>query len=369
MTESDPGAADRTSATRASVAVAVAVVAVIAALVVLATHESPPAAVSDNAFEMPTTTEPVEPESSAPPHIARWQIDAAEVYGRTFAAFTSPTESMQFDSGTLAVIDAGDVLVAAVGLPNPRTYLLDDAEVVGIDAADGAVRWSVSTDGGLDRCAEAPVRGEIVCLEPYSDDPALVAIDPRDGTTRRIPIPAGWSPYAISTDGTSFYVLEGNPEDGESVLHGGDVDSLVNAWSLPVPAFSPYEGLEGTLIHLDGGRGVVTLGGEATFFDPRTGTPIDGLELSSPSTVVDAVSGVEVWRLDEPSGVETTVGNTVFSLKESSVVASTADTGDEQWAWSVPTDAEGLPASGTIIPVGSAVYFVSSTFLVQLVAS
>ncbi|WP_338891923.1 PQQ-binding-like beta-propeller repeat protein [Rhodococcus sovatensis] len=368
MTDSEPRGYGRAGTVRAGVAVAVAVVAVAAAVIVLVTHQRPTAEPSDAASavsspqQAATTTE----VSSAPEHDPRWQIDSAEVYGRDFAAFVAPTTSLQFDSGTNAVIDAGDVLVAAVGLPNPRTYLLDDARLVGIAASDGAVLWSVSPDGGLNSCAGTPVRGEILCLDSYSNSPAFVAIGVRDGAVRRVPIPTGWFPYAIESDDTSIYVLEGNPEDSESNLHGGDVDALAAAWSLPITAFAPYEGLDETMIHIDGGYGVVTLGGEAAFFEPRTGAAIDGLELRSDTSVVDTEMGKEVWHLQEPFAGSTTVGETVYTSTGSSVIASAADTGDDKWVWPVPTDASGSTVSGSIVGTEFGVYFLSSAFVVQL---
>lgn len=276
--------------------------------------------------------------------------------------------SLQFDSGTSDLIDAGETLITAVGLPNPRTYLNDDVKIVGIDATTGALRWSTPTDIGVDTCAATPIGQEIICVDPYSDPPAFLALDVRDGATRRIPVPAEWFPYAIATDGTSLFVLEGNPEDSASVLHGGNVDSLAEAWSLPVTSFALYEDLEGTMIQVDAGRGAVTLGGEITFFDPVTGKSVDGLELRSETTVIDTTTGDEVWRLDGPPGTETTIGDTVYTLTDSSVVASGAGTGGEQWEWALPTDSDGFPAYGSIVEAGTGVYFVSPQSIVCLAA-
>lgn len=368
MTRREQDASTRASAARAGVAVAVAVAAVAAATTVLITHENRTAASPDNGIEVTAPPDSLMDDPSAPTHDARWQLDAADVVGREFAAFVSPTESLQFDSGVPEVIDAGGTVVAAVGLPNPRTYMLDQARLVGIDASDGTARWSVAPEGGLDSCADDLVRGEIVCLDPYSDDPGFVAIDVRDGATRRIPMPEGWFPYAIAADDDRLFVLEGNPEDSESVLHGGDLDALDRAWSFPVDAFAPWEGVEGTLIHVADGRGVVTLGGEARFFDPLTGEPVDGLELQASGTVVDTAAGNEVWQLDEPGDTEMNVDGTVYTVTGPSVLASKAGTGEKLWAWNVPTGSDGFPVSGSIQAVGAAMYFVSSSALIQLVA-
>lgn len=368
MTRREQDASTPASAVRAGVAVAIAVVSVSAAAAVLVTHENRTAASPDGGSEVTTSPDPLISDPSVPAHNARWQLDAADVFGRTFTAFVSPTESLQFDSGVSEVIDAGGTVVAAVGLPNPRTYMLDQARLVGIDASDGTVRWSVAPEGGLDSCADKPIRGEIICFDPYSDDPGFVAIDVRDGAIRRVPIPTGWFPYAIAADDDRLFVLEGNPEDSESVLHGGDLDALDRAWSFPVDAFAPWEGVEGTLIHVADGRGVVTLGGEARFFDPLTGEPVDGLELQASGTVVDTAAGNEVWQLDEPGDTEMNVDGTVYTVTGPSVLASKAGTGEKLWAWNVPTGSDGFPVSGSIQAVGAAMYFVSSSALIQLVA-
>ncbi len=368
MTGREQDASTRSSAVRAGVAVAVAVAAVAAATTVIITDENRTAASPDGGIEVTAPPDPLMDDPSAPTHDARWQLDAADVVGREFAAFVSPTESLQFDSGLPEVIDAGGTVVAAVGMPNPRTYMLDQARLVGIDASDGTVRWSVAPEGGLDSCADKPIRGEIICLDPYSDDPGFVAIDIRDGAIRRVPMPAGWFPYAIAADDDRLFVLEGNPEDSESVLHGGDLDALAGAWTFPVDAFAPWEGVEGTLIHVAEGLGVVTLGGEARFFDPSTGAPVDGLELEASGAVVDTATGNEVWQLDEPGDTENNVDGTVYTVTGPSVLASDPGTGETLWAWNVPTDADGFPVSGSIQAVGAAVYFVSSSVLTQLVA-
>lgn len=98
------------------------------------------------------------------------------------------------------------------------------------------------------------------------------------------------------------------------------------------------------LIHVSDGRGLVTLGGEATFFDPRTGTPLDGLELTSDTTVVDA-GGADVWTLRGPYASETTVGNTACSFEENALVATT-ESNDVRWRWPLPERSDGFTESG-----------------------
>ncbi|MDJ0396128.1 PQQ-binding-like beta-propeller repeat protein [Rhodococcus sp. G-MC3] len=360
--------ARRTDKSRTTLAVVVATVAVAAAVVAVTRVdvEPDPTVPGDDwtaAYSDPTPTTTQEPHG--PIHMSGWSVDAQSAYGREFAAFRSPAAGLMFDSGAYGVIDGGDVLISAVGLPNPRTYSLDSPKLVGLDEGDGEVRWSVSP-GGIDSCASRPVLGEVVCLDSYADVPALVAIDIEDGSVRRIPLPDGWFPFGIESDGDSVYVLEGNPEDGESVLHGGPVNALADAWSLPVPAFAPWEGVDGTLIHIDDDLGLVTLGGDAQFFDTRTGSAIADLELISETSVVDTESGEEVLQLIDPYATELTVGDTHFSQSEDSVTATDTETGDITWTWPLPTTTDGFTGSGTIIEATSGVYFLNSESIVQL---
>lgn len=360
--------AGRADKSRTTLAVVVATVAV-AAAVVAVTHvdvEADPMMPGDDgtaAYSDPTPS--ITQEPPGPTHVSGWSVDAQSAYGHSFASFRSPAAGLMFDSGAYGVIDGGDVLISAVGLPNPRNYSLDSPKLIGLDADDGEVRWSVSP-GGIDSCASRPVLGEVVCLDSYADVPALVAIGIEDGSVRRIPLPDGWFPFGIESDGDSVYVLEGNPEDRESILHGGNIDVLAEAWSLPVPAFAPREGVDGTLIHIDDDRGVITLGGDTQFFDTRTGSVIADLELVSGTSVVDAESGEEVWQLVDPYATELTVGETHYSQSADSVTATDTATGDLAWTWPLPTNTDDFTGSGTIFETTSGVYFLNSKSVVQL---
>ncbi|OZD05277.1 hypothetical protein CH275_11075 [Rhodococcus sp. 06-235-1A] len=353
------------STVRAGVAVAVAAVSVVAAVVVVSMQDVPAEQPLDVQAMTPTFSEETTTTQapSGPILDPTWQIDAETVYGRQFAAFRSPAADLQYDSSVTGVIDAGDVLVTAVGLPNPRSYSVDSIEFVAIDAEGGDVRWKKSP-GSVDECASVPVQGDIVCLDSYSDVPSIVSIGVDGGETRRTPIPEAWFPYAIESDGTSVYLLEGNPEDGESVLHGGSIDSLDRMWSRPIASLAGWDGVEGPLIHVSDGRGLVTLGGEATFFDPQTGAPIEGLELTSDSTVVDA-GGADVWTLRDPYASETTVGNTAYSFEENALVATT-ESDDVRWRWPLPERSDGFTESGSFVDTRSGVFFLGTDSMVRL---
>lgn len=353
--------------TRAGVAVAVAVVSVVAAVVVISMQEVPVEQPTDSQAMTPTFSEETitTPVPSGPVLDPSWQIDAEAVYGRQFAAFRSPAADLMFDSGATGAVDAGDVLITAIGLPNPRSYSVDAIEFVAVDAEDGDVRWKKSP-GSVDQCASEAIGNEIVCLDSYSDIPSIVRIGVDDGAVRRTPIPEAWFPYGIESDGESVFLLEGNPEDGESVLYGGSVDALDNMWSRPITSSAGWDGVEGPLIHVSDGRGLVTLGGEASFFDPRTGTPVEGLELTSDATVVDE-SGSQVWTLRDPYATETSVGNTVYSFEEDALVA-TADSHDVRWRWPLPERSDGFTESGSIIETRSGVFFLGTGSMVRLEA-
>ncbi len=349
---------------RAAAAVLVAVASIIAAVVVVSKQDVPVERPSDSEAMTPTFSEATTTEVPPGPVLEpTWQIDAETVYGRQFAAFRSPAADLAYDSSVAGVIDGGDVLVSAIGLPNPRSYSVDAIEFVAIDADDGSVRWKKSP-GSVDECASVPVRGEIVCLDSYSDVPSIVRIGVGDGEARRTPMPEAWFAYAVESDGSSVFVLEGNPEDGESVLHGGSIDALDRMWSRPITSFAGWDGVEGPLIHVSDGRGLVTLGGEATFFDPRTGTPLEGLELLPDATAV-AENGAEVWELRDPYATETSVGGTVYSFEEDALVATT-ESNDVRWRWPLPERSDGFTESGSIAETASGVFFLGTDSMVRL---
>ena len=354
----------------AAAAVMVAVVSVAAAAVVLVNVDVSVKPSMDDATtsafdEMPTFSEETETiEVPAGPALEpSSRIDAETVYGRQFAAFRSPTTSLTFDLGVTGVIDAGDVLVTAMGLPNPRSSSLDAVEFVALDADDGSVRWKASP-GTVDVCASVPVQGDIVCLDSYSDVQSLVTIGTNDGVVKRIPVPEDWYVYAIESDGTSVLLLEGSPEDGESVLHGGSVNALDRMWRLPITTSMGWEGLSGTVIHTADGRGVVAMGGEATFFDPTTGAPVRGLDMTSDDTVVDS-TGATVWELPDPFDPDKVIGNTRYSIDGPAYVATT-DFGDVRWHWTIPAGSDGFTDSGTIAQTRSGVFFLGTDSMVRL---
>lgn len=287
------------------VAVAVATVAVSAALVVLTRPGDSASAADDPA---PITTETPTAASDPPPPDARWTVDATAALGRNFAQFRSPTAGLDYDSDLYGIIDAGSTLVTAVGLPNPRGYTFDEAHLIGIDARDGHVAW-MSPTGSFSDCATRPIGGEVVCFDQYSDAPALALVSIADGSIRQIPLPSTWFPYAIESDGQSVFVLEGSPEDSESFVHGGDPNALERGWSLPINGFGLWEDMAPEVLHVADGVGVVTLGSDAEFFDPRTGNSISDYSVGGTS-VVDA-TGREVLTLPDPYASTTARGSTV----------------------------------------------------------
>lgn len=355
----------RRSTIRAGVAVAVAAVSVVAAVVVVSMQDVPVEQQSDIQAMTPTFSEETTTTRAPTGPILdpTWEIDAETVYGREFAAFRSPAADLLYDSGATGVIEAGDVLVTAAGWPNPRSYSVDAIEFVAIDAGDGSIRWKKSP-GSVDQCASEPVGNDIVCLDSYSDVPSIVRIGVDDGEARRTPIPETWFPYAIESDGQAVFLLEGNPEDSESVLHGGSIDALDLMWSRPITSFAGWDGVEGPLIHVSDGRGLVNLGGEATFFDPQTGTPLGGLELTSANVVVDE-SGTDMWTLRDPYASTTDIGNTVYSFEENALVATT-DSNDVRWRWPLSQRSDGFTESGSIVETASGVLFLGTESMVRL---
>ncbi|CCQ14725.1 putative uncharacterized protein [Rhodococcus sp. AW25M09] len=355
----------RRSTIRAAVAIAVAAVSVVVAAVVVVSMQDDPVEQPSGIQAMTPTYSEETTDTQAPtgPILdPTWRIDAETVYGREFAAFRSPAADLQYDSSVTGVIDAGDVLVTAVGLPNPRSYSVDAIEFVAIDSDDGGVRWKKSP-GSVDECASVPVGDDIVCLDSYSDVASIVRIGVDDGEVLRTPIPEDWFPYAIESDGASVYLLEGNPEDSESVLHGGSPDALDRMWSRPITSFAGWDGVDGTLIHVADERGLVTLGGESTFFDPRTGQPLDGLELTSDGVVVDN-NGTQLWQLRDTYASDATIGDTVYSIDGEAVVATTA--GDIRWRWPLADGARGFTEWGSIVQTRSGVYFLGNDSMVRL---
>jgi outer membrane protein assembly factor BamB len=198
-----------------------------------------------------------------------WSLDAASIAGQDSGVFRNPRFGSEYDSGTPGFIDNGDVLAVMVALSDDG-MTLHDAQMVGVDADTGQVRWESPADG-LSGCAHEAVDGMLVCFTPsWADDPALLGYDLATGEVTRTP--TEWGIFAIGGAHGRLYVAEGDVESDDVRLHAGTVTEpdahftqafeMGTVWE-DMYMFDPMD-----LTH---GQGVLTLSGDLAGFDLDTG--------------------------------------------------------------------------------------------------
>lgn len=225
------------------------------------------AAVSVGAAVILVSTAPREAEPGAQPTPtspgAVWTLAASDVLGNEFATFEDPVGA-RFGDVKGGVVDAGDILVAKVGLTNQETREFEQAELVGFDAATGDVRWTSSADG-VESCSTSLLDGLLLCRSGSS----IVTVDTTDGEIARHP--TEWNIYSVSTDGTDIYVMEGEVDGTSTRIHRGTLDAPDSRWSLTME--DAYFGMDtyGDMIEFAGGVGITKFLSSTTVFDPETG--------------------------------------------------------------------------------------------------
>ncbi|WP_137874426.1 PQQ-binding-like beta-propeller repeat protein [Rhodococcus sp. Q] len=259
---------------RLLVAALVAAVTVTGAVVVVARSggdsERDPVDPAWVGTEFPTPTAPPEPTASADAPIRAWSLDAAEVYGRAFAQFRDPRYGTEFDWDSPGFVEAGDTVVTAIGLPDPRGYSLDETMFIGVDTADGTVRWRTPV-GVLGGCAEALVERELVCYRGLGEQ-TLVVVNVDTGALSEVSVPEDWSIFGIATDGDRVMVVEGNPEDNDVEVHAGPAAAPGSEWTTRFDLGDAWEGIaEGSVINVRQGVGLIDIGADIVGFDPVTG--------------------------------------------------------------------------------------------------
>jgi outer membrane protein assembly factor BamB len=251
------------------------------------------------------------PESGDTPDVG-WTLDAAETFGRSFAAFRDPRYGSEFDSDTPGFIDGGDTLVTLIGLPNPRGYSLDRAVMLGIAAKDGEVRWRAEADN-LGGCAGVPLNGKVVCYTNGADGrSAIVSVDVETGAPTRTE--SDWMILAVAADGGRIFLAEGNPEDYDVEVHAGTPADPDMFWTTRFDVGAAWEDAFGQMLSVEHGVGVLELGGHTVGFDLESGrqtwtreTPecVGSVHITQPGVVAMARTDCEQGRVLGAEAVDT----------------------------------------------------------------
>lgn len=214
-----------------------------------------------------------------------WSVDAAAMYGQSFAEFRDPRNGSEYDWGNPGFVHADDVLVSVVGVSHGDMSLKDPV-MVGIDAASGEVRWQNPADD-LGGCTSVPVDDQLVCFtSPAATEPALVGYHLDTGEVTRTP--TDWTVFALAAMDDRLYVAEGNIEDDDVRLHAGTLADPDGQWSQPFAMGSVWEDDLTNALDVSHGQGVLTLGPDVAGFDLESGRStwtarLDGCSHATPS--------------------------------------------------------------------------------------
>ncbi|CCQ15265.1 putative uncharacterized protein [Rhodococcus sp. AW25M09] len=247
---------------------AVALVTVVAAVIVVVQDDLPVVATAPE----PTSTAP----SAAPlPPEVQWSRSAEDVYGREFAQFGDLGAGNRFHSGAASFIDAGQVYITSVGLPDPADGNFDAPAMVGLAAMDGSTMWR-RDDIRVDSCAEQLLAGSLVCLsggESEGTESTIVLVNAMTGEGRSVRVP--YPIIAMGTDGSSLYSVDytvaSGGYEGAPQLRKGSVDDLGSEWVTEFPGQALYAGSSSSAITVDGSYGLGRFGPTAIGFDSASG--------------------------------------------------------------------------------------------------
>lgn len=245
-----------------------AVVTVIAAVIAVQDDPSPAVATAPNVAATTTSVVPRAPE-------VQWSRSAEDVYGREFAQFSDPGAGSQNYPSAASFIDAGEVYVASVGLPDPSTGNFDAPALVGLDATDGSTVWR-RDDFRVDSCADQLLFGNLVCVstsESENPDSQIVVVNAMTGEERSVAAPQRI--LAVGTDGSSLYTVNSTvtPQgyEGTPQIKRGSIDDVGRDWVSEFPGVAIYAGSPSSAITFDGTYGLGRFGSTAIGFDSATG--------------------------------------------------------------------------------------------------
>ncbi|MGV8872541.1 MAG: hypothetical protein ACOH2Q_08445, partial [Rhodococcus sp. (in: high G+C Gram-positive bacteria)] len=173
----------------------------------------------------PPAGTPVDGATGAAPGMA-WTLTPADV-GTPDGQFRNPTAGSDTDSMESGSITDGSTVVTLVGRLDGRDYA--DATLVGVDIADGAVRWQVPA-ADVVGCGEEFVDGQVVCYRGSSGSRSeILTVDGESGVSSTRD--AAFSITNLTTHEDHVYTSHAG-DDGRPTLSRGTADDLDADWSM-----------------------------------------------------------------------------------------------------------------------------------------
>ncbi|OZC88633.1 hypothetical protein CH254_12160 [Rhodococcus sp. 06-412-2C] len=194
----------------------------------------------------PPAGTPVDGATGAAPGLG-WSLSPSDL-DVPDGQFRDPVRGSETDSTESGSITNGSTVVTLVGRPDGREYL--DAALVGLDIADGAVRWRVPADD-IVGCGKEFVDGQIVCFRGNDGSGSeILTVDGESGesTTRDAAFPIA----NLTTFGGHVYTSHA-ADGAEPTVSRGTADALDADWSVQ---FDSAQSLYASTLHTENGIGV-----------------------------------------------------------------------------------------------------------------
>ncbi|MDV6260805.1 outer membrane protein assembly factor BamB family protein [Rhodococcoides yunnanense] len=216
-----------------------------AAAVVLATTIACAACATEK--QPPPAGTPVDGATGAAPGLG-WTLSPSDL-DVSDGQFRDPVRGSETDSMESGSITDGSTVVTLIGRPDGREYL--DAALVGLDIADGAVRWRVPADD-IVGCGKEFVDEQIVCYRGRGSGSEILTVDGETGesTTRD----ATFSITNLTTSGGHVYTSHSaDDDDAEPTVSRGTADALDADWSVQFDSANPQSV---STLHTENGIGL-----------------------------------------------------------------------------------------------------------------
>ncbi|OZC68214.1 hypothetical protein CH251_19985 [Rhodococcus sp. 06-462-5] len=195
-----------------------------------------------------------------------WTLTPADV-GIEGGQFRDPAQGSDTDSMESGSISDGTTVVTLVGRLDGREFV--DATLVGLDIADGAVRWRTPADD-LVGCGEEFVDGQVVCYRGTTGTTSeifTVDADSGESSVRDAAFPV----TSLTTADGHVYASRAVREGARPTVSRGTADALDADWSVQFDSTSPADAQFASTLHTEHGIGLFDDGRGVFAFDLDTG--------------------------------------------------------------------------------------------------
>ncbi|WP_415971991.1 PQQ-binding-like beta-propeller repeat protein [Rhodococcus sp. 077-4] len=213
----------------------------------------------------PPAGTPVDGATGSAPGLG-WTLTPSDV-GIEGGQFRDPVQGSDTDSMESGSITDGSTVVTLVGRLDGREFV--DATLVGLDIADGAVRWRVPAEDVVG-CGEEFVDGQVVCYRGNTGTRSeILTVDAESGesSTRDAAFPV----TDLTTADGHVYTSHAVDEGDRPTVSRGTVDALDADWSVQFDSASSSGSQFTSTLHTQNGIGLFDDDQGVFAFDLDTG--------------------------------------------------------------------------------------------------